>query len=174
MPSSVASSTASGSQGASTTRTVRRDIHCTATRPSARRPTTTSRPAAQIVTSTIVSEMRGIEIAGRGHLLRGCRRNWCSSPGVRRCVRRSFAARQRRSVRDRRDNPDSLVSLVGHRRRRVIRERDDRQLPTRQRHGQDRKDERARECQGPDQMADRGRGAPEHDGGQTRQAEDEA
>ena len=37
MPSSAASSTASGSHGASTTRSVRRDIHCTATSPTARR-----------------------------------------------------------------------------------------------------------------------------------------
>ena len=65
MPSSAASSTASGSHGASTTRTVRRDIHRTATSPTNSRPTTANTPAAQIDTSAIVNEMRGMTL-GRG------------------------------------------------------------------------------------------------------------
>ena len=60
MSSSAASSTASGSHGASTTRTVRRDSHWTATSPTTNRPSTAHTPAAQMSTSAIVSEMRGM------------------------------------------------------------------------------------------------------------------
>ncbi len=55
IPSSDASSTASGSHGASTTRAVRLDIHCTASRPRSRRHTTKAAPAVQSASSHIMT-----------------------------------------------------------------------------------------------------------------------
>ncbi len=64
-------------------------------------------------------------------------------------------------------------SIVGRRQRGVARQRDDRQLPSRERDREDRKHERARERHGPHQMADRGRRAAEHERREAREAEDE-
>ena len=60
IPSPDASSTANPNHGASTTRSVRRDIHATAASPIARRPTTVTTPAAQIASRTIVNETGGV------------------------------------------------------------------------------------------------------------------
>ena len=66
MPSSAASSMASGSHGASTTRTVRRDIHCTATRPRSSRAMTAMAPMAQIATRQRRQPTGSVAAAGAG------------------------------------------------------------------------------------------------------------
>ena len=59
--SSAASARASGSQGASVTRSVRRDSHVTTSRPVARRSSTSPAPAAQTASSAYGHEMFGSE-----------------------------------------------------------------------------------------------------------------
>ena len=103
MPSSDASSTASGSHGASTTRTVRRDIHATATSPTTSRPTTARTPAIQIATSAIVNEKvenetRGVAATSAVGAVDGRACDSACASGA--CSRRARGGAGRPSARD--------------------------------------------------------------------------
>ena len=63
-PTSSASSRASGSHGASTTRSVRRDIHCTARTPMTRRARIARHPIAQIPIATAGQDTPRRNVAG--------------------------------------------------------------------------------------------------------------